>query len=227
MPLLTLVDRSAALASNFAVGANEDDYHYFNVNWGRDLPEPEVRDLREVVAGDPSPCGQGTLEIRRGIEVGHIFQLGTKYSEALNCVMLDENGKSKPMYMGCYGIGVTRVVAAAIEQNHDERGIIWPESIAPFDACIVPIGAKKDPAVTEKAEALYEAMKAQGLDVLLDDRDMGPGPRFADMDLIGIPHRVVVSSKGLAAGQLEYKHRANPDNEMLNESEILSRLAGR
>ena len=227
MPLLTLVDRSAALASNFAVGANEDDYHYFNVNWGRDLPEPEVRDLREVVAGDPSPCGQGTLEIRRGIEVGHIFQLGTKYSEALNCVMLDENGKSKPMYMGCYGIGVTRVVAAAIEQNHDARGIIWPESIAPFDACIVPIGAKKDPAVTEKAEALYAAMKAQGLDVLLDDRDMGPGPRFADMDLIGIPHRVVISSKGLAAGQLEYKHRANPDNEMLNESEILSRLASR
>ncbi len=224
MPLTTLVDRSAALAHDFAAGANEDDYHYFNVNWGRDLPEPEVRDLREVVAGDPSPCGNGNLEIRRGIEVGHIFQLGTKYSEAMNCVMLDENGKSKPMYMGCYGIGVTRVVAAAIEQNHDERGIIWPESIAPFDACIVPIGGKKDPAVTEKAEALYNAMKARGIDVLLDDRDMGPGPRFADMDLIGIPHRVVISSKGIAAGRLEYKHRANPDNEMLDETAIMARV---
>ena len=224
MPLLTLVDRSAALVSDFCAGANVEGEHYFDINWGRDLPEPEVRDLREVVAGDPSPDGQGTLEITRGIEVGHIFQLGTKYSEAMNCNMLDQNGKAKPMHMGCYGIGVSRVVAAAIEQNHDARGILWPAAIAPYQVCIVPIGGKKDPAVNDTAEALYQSLKDQGVEVLLDDRDMGPGPRFADMDLLGIPHRVVISSKGLAAGQLEYKHRSNPDSEMLDEASIMDRL---
>ena len=224
MPIPTLVDRSAALVSDFCAGANIEGEHYFNINWGRDLPEPEVRDLREVVAGDPSPDGQGVLEITRGIEVGHIFQLGTKYSEAMNCNMLDQNGKSKPMHMGCYGIGVSRVVAAAIEQNHDDRGILWPAAIAPYQVCIVPIGGKKDPAVNDTADRLYEQLQAQGIEVLLDDRDMGPGPRFADMDLLGIPHRVVVSSKGLAANQLEYKHRSNPDSEMLDEASIMERL---
>jgi prolyl-tRNA synthetase len=177
------------------------------VNFGRDLPEPEAADLRNIVAGDPSPSGTGTLSIARGIEVGHIFQLGRKYSESMGASVLDESGKAATLYMGCYGIGVTRVVAAAIEQNHDSRGIIWPDAIAPFQIVIVPINAPKSPAVRETAERLYNELLAAGVDVLLDDRDERPGVKFADTELIGIPHRVVVGDRGITAGKLEYRHR--------------------
>jgi len=206
--LTVIVDRAAAAASDFACGANVDAQHYIGVNWGRDLPAPsQVADLRSVVAGDASPDGQGALEICRGIEVGHIFQLRTKYSAALKCTFLDEAGKHQPMEMGCYGIGITRIVAAAIEQNHDERGIIWPLSIAPFELAIVPIGMGKSDSVRETAEKLYAALSAAGIEVLLDDRDERPGVMFADMELIGIPHRIVVGDRGLKQGQIEYQGR--------------------
>jgi prolyl-tRNA synthetase len=203
------VDRTVAKMSDFVCGANEAGYHLAGVNWGRDLKEEpsHVDDLRNVKPGDPSPDGKGTLEIVRGIEVGHIFQLRTKYSEALGAVYLDEKGESRPMEMGCYGIGVTRVVAAAIEQNHDERGIAFPAPMAPFEACLVPIGYQKSPAVREAADRLYADCIAAGIDVLMDDRGERPGVMFADMDLIGIPHRLVLGERGLAAGMVEYKGR--------------------
>ncbi len=201
------VDRSAAQMSDFVCGANERDMHYTGANWGRDLPEGAVVDLRNVIAGDPSPTGKGTLGIARGIEVGHIFQLGRKYSEAMNATVLDEQGKSVAMAMGCYGIGVTRVVAAAIEQNHDERGIVWPEPIAPFDVSIIPINLQKSARVQAATEALYAELTAAGFDVVLDDRDARPGVKFADDELIGIPHRIVIGDKGLERGMLEYKRR--------------------
>jgi prolyl-tRNA synthetase len=203
-----IADRSVAAMSDFVCGANEEGFHLGGVNWGRDLPEPSsVEDLRNVVAGDPSPDGRGTLDIVRGIEVGHIFQLRTKYSEALKAVYLDEKGASRPMEMGCYGIGVTRIVAAAIEQNHDERGIVFPAAIAPFTVAVVPIGYHKSEAVRGAADALYRELGQQGIDVLMDDRDERPGVLFADMDLIGVPHRLVLSERGLAAGNAEYKGR--------------------
>jgi prolyl-tRNA synthetase len=202
-----VADRRVALMSDFVCGANEEGFHLAGVNWGRDLPEAEVADLRNVVAGDPSPDGKGKLEIVRGIEVGHIFQLRTKYSEAMRAVFLDEKGQERPFEMGCYGIGVTRVVAAAIEQGHDERGIVFPAPIAPFEVCIVPIGGHKSAAVREAAETLYRKLVESGVDVLLDDRDERPGVLFADMDLIGVPHRVVLSERGLTAGTAEYKGR--------------------
>jgi prolyl-tRNA synthetase len=202
-----LADRSVAALADFVCGANEEGFHLSGVNWGRDLPEPQVADIRNVVAGDPSPDGQGRLEIVRGIEVGHIFQLRTKYSAAMKATFLDASGAEKPFEMGCYGIGVTRVVAAAIEQNFDERGIVFPAPIAPFEACIVPIGMHKSAAVREAAEALYRTLAQNGVDVLLEDRDERPGVLFADMDLIGIPHRIVLSERGLAAGNAEYKGR--------------------
>jgi prolyl-tRNA synthetase len=202
-----IVDRTVAAMSDFVCGANEEDHHLSGVNWGRDLPEPEVADIRNVVAGDPSPDGKGTLEIVRGIEVGHVFQLRTKYSEALKAAYLDEKGQSRPFEMGCYGIGVTRVVAAAIEQNHDERGIAFPAPVAPFEACLVPIGYRKNEAVRAAADRLYAELQAAGIDVLLDDRDERPGVLFADMDLIGIPQRVVLSERGLAGGMAELKGR--------------------
>jgi prolyl-tRNA synthetase len=201
------VDRSAAHMSDFVCGANERDMHFTGANWGRDLPEGEIVDLRNVIAGDPSPTGKGTLGIARGIEVGHIFQLGRKYSEAMNATVLDEQGKSVTMAMGCYGIGVTRVVAAAIEQNHDERGIIWPEPIAPFDVSIIPINLQKSARVQAATEALYAELTAAGFEVVLDDRDARPGVKFADDELIGIPHRIVIGDKGLERGMLEYKRR--------------------
>jgi prolyl-tRNA synthetase len=201
------VDRAAAQVADFVCGANEHEAHLTGVNWGRDLPEGEVVDLRNVVAGDPTPSGKGTLQIARGIEVGHIFQLGSKYSEAMNATVLDEQGKSVVMFMGCYGIGVTRVVAAAIEQNHDERGIVWPEPIAPFDVSLIPINLQKSARVRETAERLYAELEAAGLDVLLDDRDARPGVKFADDELIGVPHRIVIGDKGLDRGVLEYKRR--------------------
>jgi prolyl-tRNA synthetase len=202
-----VVDRSVAAMSDLVCGANEEGFHLTGVNFGRDLPQPEVADLRNVVAGDPSPDGQGTLEILRGIEVGHIFQLRTKYSEAMKAVFLNEAGELKPFEMGCYGIGVTRIVAAAIEQNHDERGIAFPAPIAPFEAALVPIGYHKSAPVREAADRLYAGLRAVGIDVLLDDRDERPGVLFADMDLMGLPHRIVLSERGLAAGNAEYKGR--------------------
>jgi prolyl-tRNA synthetase len=202
-----LADRTVAAMSDFVCGANEEGFHLAGVNWGRDLPEPQVADLRNVVAGDPSPDGKGILEIARGIEVGHIFQLRTKYSEAMKATFLGEDGAPHPFEMGCYGIGVTRIVAAAIEQNHDARGIVFPAPIAPFEASLVPIGYHKSNQVREAADRLHAQLLEAGVDVLMDDRDERPGVLFADMELIGIPHRVVLSERGLAAGNAEYKGR--------------------
>jgi prolyl-tRNA synthetase len=202
-----VADRTVAAMSDFVCGANEEGFHLTGVNWGRDAAEPEVADLRNVVDGDHSPDGKGVLKIQRGIEVGHIFQLRTKYSEALKATYLDARQQPQPMEMGCYGIGITRIAAAAIEQSHDERGIVFPRPIAPFEACLVPIGMHKNPAVREAAEKLYAELEAAGVDVLLEDRDERPGVLFADMDLIGIPHRLVLSERGLAAGTIEYKGR--------------------
>jgi prolyl-tRNA synthetase len=217
-------DHAALVLADFVCGANEIDQHYTGVNWGRDLPEPTAADLRNVLEGDPSPGGTGTLRIRRGIEVGHIFQLGRKYSEALQATVLDEAGKPVVMYMGCYGIGVTRIVAAAIEQNHDAAGIIWPEPIAPFSVVLVPLNAPKSPKVRELAEQLYASLQAAGIDVLLDDRDARPGVKFADAELLGIPHRVVISDRGIEAGKLEYRHRRASANEDWPMDEVVSRL---
>ena len=217
-------DHAALALSDFVCGANEIDQHYTGVNWGRDLPEPTAADLRNVIDGDPSPGGNGRLRIRRGIEVGHIFQLGRKYSEALQVTVLDEAGKPVVMYMGCYGIGVTRIVAAAIEQNHDAAGIIWPEPIAPFRVVLVPLNAPKSPKVRELADQLYAELQAAGIDVLLDDRDARPGVKFADAELLGIPHRVVISDRGIEAGKLEYRHRRASANEDWPMGEVLARL---
>jgi prolyl-tRNA synthetase len=205
--LKVVADRTVAAMSDFVCGANEEGFHLAGVNWGRDLPEPQVADIRNVLAGDPSPDGKGTLEIARGIEVGHIFQLRTKYSEAMKAVFLDEQGKNRPFEMGCYGIGVTRIVAAAIEQNHDARGIVFPAPMAPFAACLVPIGYHKSAQVREAADQLHAELLKEGVDVLMDDRDERPGVLFADMELVGIPHRLVLSERGLAAGNAEYKGR--------------------
>ena len=202
-----VADRTVAAMADFVCGANEEGFHLTGVNWGRDAPDPEVADIRNIVEGDPSPDGKGTLKIQRGIEVGHIFQLRTKYSEALKATYLDAKQQPQPMEMGCYGIGITRIAAAAIEQGHDERGIVFPRPIAPFEACLVPIGMHKSPAVREAAEKLYAELQAAGIDVLLEDRDERPGVLFADMDLLGIPHRLVLSERGLAAGTVEYKGR--------------------
>ncbi|HSA89300.1 MAG TPA: His/Gly/Thr/Pro-type tRNA ligase C-terminal domain-containing protein, partial [Burkholderiales bacterium] len=202
-----LADRSVAAMSDFVCGANEPGLHLAGVNFGRDLPEPRAADIRNVVQGDPSPDGRGRLEVARGIEVGHIFQLRTKYSEAMKATFLGEDGAARPFEMGCYGIGVTRIVAAAIEQNHDARGIVFPAPIAPFQACLVPIGYHKSAPVREAAERLYREMLEAGIDLLMDDREERPGVLFADMELIGIPHRVVLSERGLAAGSAEYKGR--------------------
>jgi prolyl-tRNA synthetase len=207
LSLRVYADHSAAGLADFVCGANAADTHLTGINWGRDLPEPEAADLRNVVAGDPSPSGRGTLAIARGIEVGHIFQLGRKYSEAMNATVLDEQGKSATMLMGCYGIGVTRVVAAAIEQNNDERGIVWPEPIAPFHVSLIPINLQKSERVREVAERLYVDLQAAGFEVLFDDRDARPGVKFADDELLGIPHRIVVGDKGLERGVIEYKPR--------------------
>jgi prolyl-tRNA synthetase len=204
-----VADRSVAALADFVCGANQADFHLTGVNFGRDVAEPRVGDIRNVVPGDPSPDGKGMLEIVRGIEVGHIFQLRSKYSEAMKATFLDAAGKERPFEMGCYGIGVTRVVAAAIEQNHDERGIRFPAPIAPFEVCVVPIGYRKNDSVRNAADHLYRQLIDAGLDVLLDDRDERPGVLFADMDLIGVPHRIVLSERGLAAGNAEYKGRGD------------------
>ena len=223
-----IADRSVAAMADFVCGANDAGYHLTGVNWGRDLPEPAlVADIRNVVAGDPSPDGKGALELCRGIEVGHIFQLRTKYSEAMKAVFLDEKSESRPMEMGCYGIGITRIVAAAIEQGHDARGAILPAPIAPFEACVVPIGYHKSAEVRAAADKLYAELAAEGIDVLLDDRDERPGSMFADMELIGVPHRLVVSDKGLAAGTVEYKGRRDEKPAMLPQGEAVATIRGK
>jgi prolyl-tRNA synthetase len=202
-----VADRTVAAMSDFVVGANEDGYHLTGVNFGRDIPEPVVADIRNVAAGDPSPDGKGTLQIARGIEVGHVFQLRTAYTQKMGVTYIDDKGETKPMEMGCYGIGVTRVVAAAIEQNYDDKGIIWPDPMSPFGVAIVPLGYHKGDAVREAAEKLYAAFSAAGLDPLLDDRNERPGVLLADQELIGIPHRIVVGERGLKEGVIEYQHR--------------------
>ena len=211
LPMPVIADRTVAAMADFGAGANIEDKHYFGINWQRDAEEPLVADLRNIEAGDPSPDGNGELQIMRGIEVGHIFQLGDKYSQAMNATVLDENGKDKVMSMGCYGIGITRVAAAAIEQNNDDNGIIWPIPIAPFQVVIVPINMRRSDDLKQAAETLYNEMKAAGIDVLFDDRDSRPGVMFADMELIGIPMRVVMSDKGLGKGIVEYKGRTDSD----------------
>jgi prolyl-tRNA synthetase len=217
-----IADRTVAAMSDFVCGANKPKFHTVGVNWGRDLPEPDlVADIRNVVAGDPSPDGQGELGLCRGVEVGHIFKLGTKYSQALNASYLDENGKSQTPIMGCYGIGVSRIVGAAIEQGNDERGIVFPQSIAPFELAIVPLGLKRSDAVRDAAEALYQQMQAASIDVVLDDRDERPGVMFADMELMGVPHRVVVSDRGLKEGQLEYQGRTDAEATRIAQAEAV------
>ncbi|WP_415888333.1 proline--tRNA ligase [Neptuniibacter sp. SY11_33] len=224
-----IVDRTVAKTSDFSAGANIDGKHLFGINWNRDVDLPEVADLRNVVEGDPSPCGEGTIEIKRGIEVGHIFQLGQKYSKALSAEVLDQNGKSVVMDMGCYGIGVTRVIAAAIEQNHDDGGIIWPEAIAPFHVALIPLQYDKSDDVRELTDKLYNELQQAGYDVIMDDRDKktSPGVKFADSDLMGIPHRVVISPRGIEAGTLEYKGRRDDEKQDVAVDGVLPLLAER
>jgi len=222
------VDHRAATRVNFSSGANQADGHWINLNWDRDMPLPPTADLRMAAAGEPCPrCDSGQLEIHRGIEVGHIFQLGTKYSDAMDARVLDEAGNAQPLIMGCYGIGVSRVVAAAIEQNHDEQGIVWPAPLAPFDVAIVSIGAERSAAVAEAAERLYADLEAAGLAPLWDDRDARPGVKFADMELIGIPHRVVIGERGLKAGELEYRARTATASEPLPLADAATQLVAR
>jgi len=222
-PVRLVADREVAVMADWVCGANEEDFHFTGVNWGRDLPEPElVADLRNIRAGDPSPDGQGELAIQRGIEIGHIFFLGTKYSKAMNATFLDEDGKPKPFQMGCYGIGITRLPAAAIEQNHDEKGIIWPDAIAPFTVVICPVGMDRSEAVKASAESLYEELVGAGVDVILDDRGERPGAMFADWELIGVPHRVTIGDRGLKEGQVEYQHRRDEAATKVAAGEIAS-----
>ncbi len=227
-PLRIVVDREVAVLSDWVCGANEEDFHFTGVNWGRDLPEPDlVADLRNVVEGDLSPDGKGTLAIERGIEVGHIFVLGTKYSKPMNATFLDEGGKPQFLEMGCYGIGITRLPAAAIEQNHDQRGIIWPDAIAPFTVVICPIGMDRSADVKAAAQALHDQLAAAGIDVMLDDRGERPGAMFADWELIGVPHRVVISDRGLKEGQLEYQHRRDAAATQVPAASVFDFVRGR
>jgi len=221
------VDHAAAQLADFVCGANQPDVHFTGANWARDLPEPLPQDIRNVQAGDPSPTGQGTLEIARGIEVGHIFQLGQLYSQAMQATVLDEQGKTVSMFMGCYGIGVTRVVAAAIEQNHDESGIIWPEPLAPFSVVLVPLNYQKSQRVQETADRLYEEFNTAAIEVMLDDRDARPGVKFADAELVGIPHRIVIGERTLGGGKLEYRHRRETESTEIPLGDALAYLKDR
>lgn len=222
-----IVDHAAAHVADFVCGANEDDKHLTGVNWARDLDDAETADLRNVLAGDPSPDGHGTLDIARGIEVGHIFQLGDNYSKKLNANVLGESGKSQILTMGCYGIGVSRVVAAAIEQNHDDRGIMWPKSIAPFEVALVPVNAHKSIRVKEAADEVYKQLTEAGVDVLYDDRGLRPGVAFADMELIGIPHRLILGERGLDNGMIEYKCRADGEGDEFAIADVINEIQKR
>jgi prolyl-tRNA synthetase len=219
-----IVDRSASVLADFVCGGNQDGTHYRGANWGRDARVTRIADIRKVVEGDPAPDGSGALKIARGIEVGHVFQLGSKYAEAMGATVLDDTGKAQVMQMGCYGIGVSRIVAAAIEQNHDEAGIVWPEPMAPWRIAICPINAAQNEQVRDAATKLYDEFSARGIEVLLDDRGLRPGPMFADIELIGIPHRVVISERGLAAGTFEYRNRRESENRSLGREELLNLL---
>ncbi|CAQ82756.1 MULTISPECIES: proline--tRNA ligase [Photorhabdus] len=224
LPMPVIIDHSVAVMSDFGAGANIDDKHYFGINWERDLPIPEIADIRNVVEGDASPDGKGTLLIKRGIEVGHIFQLGTKYSDAMKATVQGEDGHNQIITMGCYGIGVTRIVAAAIEQNHDNRGIIWPDAIAPFQVAILPMNMHKSYRVKEIAEKLYADLRACGIDVIFDDRKERPGVMFADMELIGVPHTIVIGDRNLDSGEVEYKYRRCDDKQMLKLDCVVDHL---
>jgi prolyl-tRNA synthetase len=219
-----IVDRSAAVLADFVCGGNQDGTHYAGANWDRDARITRVEDIRKVVEGDASPDGHGTLRIARGIEVGHVFQLGQKYAEALKATVLDEKGKAQVMYMGCYGIGVSRIVAAAIEQRHDEAGVIWPEAMAPWRIAVCVINPKNSPDIAQAADALYTQLNERGIETVLDDRGLRPGAMFADMELIGIPHRVVISERGMAAGTLEYRARDAAESRAITQDELLSLL---
>jgi len=225
LPMPVIADRTVAAMSDFGAGANIEDKHYFGINWDRDTDTPSVADLRNIEAGDPSPDGNGELQIMRGIEVGHIFQLGDKYSQAMKASVLDENGKDCVMSMGCYGIGITRVAAAAIEQNHDDNGIIWPLPIAPFQVVLIPINMKKSDTLRAEAEKLYQELQDAGVEVLFDDRESRPGVMFADMELLGLPMRVVISDKGLDKGMVEYKGRTDEQSTDVSRSEIVQFVA--
>ncbi len=222
MPII--IDRTVAVMSDFTAGANVDGKHFTGINWQRDLPLPRVEDIRNVVEGDASPDGKGTLQIKRGIEVGHIFQLGTKYSEAMKASVQGEDGRNQILTMGCYGIGITRIVAASIEQNHDERGIIWPAALAPFQVAILPMNMHKSFRVKELAEELYAQLRAKGIDVILDDRKERPGVMFADMELIGVPHTIVIGDRNLDSEEVEYKSRREGEKRMIKTGEILDFL---
>lgn len=227
LPIPCIIDRTVAVTADFSAGANIDGKHYFGINWERDLPMPRIADIRSVQEGDPSPDGKGQLTMARGVEVGHIFQLGKKYSESMNATVLAENGRREVMTMGCYGIGVSRVVAAAIEQNHDDNGIIWPATIAPFQVALLPMKMSRSQRVRDAVEKLYAEMTDIGIDVLLDDRDVRPGFMFADMELIGIPHRVVVGERSLDEGKLEYRARTENENTMIDIDKIIPFLCER
>jgi prolyl-tRNA synthetase len=231
LPVKIVADRTVAMMSDFVCGANEADFHFTGANWGRDVAEPMVADLRNVVAGDASPDGKGILAVQRGIEVGHVFQLGTSYSESMKATFLDENGKPQFLQMGCYGIGVTRILGAAIEQNFDDKGIIWPTAIAPFEVVLCPMGMDKSEAVKQQVEKLYAELLAVGVDVILDDRGQRPGAMFADWELIGVPHRIVIGDRGLKDGNLEYQGRRDTEASVVAVEEMLSfiqaKLAGK
>ena len=227
-PVTVVADRTVAHMSDFVCGANEAGFHYTGANWGRDVAEPAiVADLRNVVAGDASPDGQGALAIERGIEVGHVFQLGTAYSESMKATFLDENGKPAPLQMGCYGIGVTRILGAAIEQNFDDKGIIWPASIAPFEVVLCPMGMDRSELVKEETEKLYAALQGAGVDVIVDDRGLRPGAMFADWELIGVPHRIVIGERGLKEGKLEYQGRRDAEATGVAPDEIVAFIQGK
>ena len=228
LPVKVVADRTVAAMHDFICGANDEGFHYTGANWGRDLPEPEVvADIRNVMAGDPSPDGNGVLAIQRGIEVGHVFYLGTKYSASMNATFLDESGKPQWFQMGCYGIGVTRILGAAIEQGHDARGIVWPDAIAPFAAVICPIGYDRVAAVRDAADALHDELVGMGIDVLLDDRGERPGAMFADWELIGIPQRVVISERGLKEGRLEVQGRREAQAGSVPMADVAALIKGR
>jgi len=227
LPVNVVADRTVANMADFVCGANEADFHYLGANWGRDLPEPTVADLRNVVEGDASPDGQGVLAIERGIEVGHVFQLGTAYSEAMGATFLDEGGRPAPLQMGCYGIGVTRILGAAIEQNFDDKGIVWPDALAPFELVLCPMGLDRSEMVKEQTEKLYAEMTAAGIDVIVDDRGLRPGAMFADWELIGVPHRVVIGERGLKEGNLEYQGRRDEAASSVPVAEMVAFIKGK